>query len=116
MMAGMLKRVAPLSYEAWIDYDVCGAPLSRMELDALRGLVTVERGRLAGAAGRARPRRRLREAGPRQARDRRALREARADGRAGFRARSVEARVPAETFAERFAEAVPKVDNRRRSE
>ena len=25
-MAGMLKRVAPLSYEAWIDYDVCGAP------------------------------------------------------------------------------------------
>ena len=32
VMAGMLKRVAPLSYEAWIDYDVCGAPLSRMEL------------------------------------------------------------------------------------
>ncbi|MEO5768704.1 MAG: FAD-dependent thymidylate synthase, partial [Polyangia bacterium] len=30
VMAGMLKRVAPLSYEAWIDYDVCGAPLSRM--------------------------------------------------------------------------------------
>ena len=25
VMAGMLKRVAPLSYEAWIDYDVCGA-------------------------------------------------------------------------------------------
>ncbi len=39
VMAGMLKRVAPLSYEAWIDYDVCGAPLSRMELDALRTLV-----------------------------------------------------------------------------
>ncbi len=39
LMAGMLKRVAPLSYEAWIDYDVCGARLSRMELDALRALV-----------------------------------------------------------------------------
>jgi thymidylate synthase (FAD) len=39
VMAGMLKRVAPLSYEAWIDYDVCGAPLSRMELDVLRGLL-----------------------------------------------------------------------------
>jgi thymidylate synthase (FAD) len=41
VMAGMLKRVAPLSYEAWIDYDVCGAPLSRMELDAIRALVHV---------------------------------------------------------------------------
>ena len=32
-MAGMLKRVAPLSYEAWIDYDVCGTQLSRAEMD-----------------------------------------------------------------------------------
>jgi thymidylate synthase (FAD) len=39
LMAGMLKRVAPLSYEAWIDYDVCGARFSRMELDALRALL-----------------------------------------------------------------------------
>jgi len=39
VMAGMLKRVAPLSYEAWIDYDVCGAHLSRMELDVLRSLI-----------------------------------------------------------------------------
>jgi thymidylate synthase (FAD) len=38
-MAGMLKRVAPLSYEAWIDYDVCGGHLSRHELEILRGLV-----------------------------------------------------------------------------
>src|SRR5688572_4845413 len=42
VMAGMLKRVAPLSYEAFIDYDVSGARLSRMELEALRRLVTVE--------------------------------------------------------------------------
>jgi thymidylate synthase (FAD) len=40
VMAGMLKRVAPLSYEAWIDYDVCGAHVSRLELDALRSLVS----------------------------------------------------------------------------
>jgi thymidylate synthase (FAD) len=39
VMAGMLKRAAPLSYEAWIDYDLCGARFSRMELDALRALV-----------------------------------------------------------------------------
>lgn len=37
VMAGMLKRVAPLAYEAWIDYEVCGARLSRMELEILRG-------------------------------------------------------------------------------
>jgi thymidylate synthase (FAD) len=42
VMAGMLERVAPLSYEAWIDYDVRGAHLSRGELEALRALVSVE--------------------------------------------------------------------------
>ena len=50
VMAGMLKRVAPLSYEAWIDYDVCGARLSRMELDVLRALARPAGEGLAGAA------------------------------------------------------------------
>lgn len=40
IMAGMLKRVAPLSFEAWMDYDVTGTRLSRMELDAIRTLVS----------------------------------------------------------------------------
>jgi thymidylate synthase (FAD) len=40
VMAGMLKRVAPMSYEAWIDYDVCGTHLSRAELEVLRTLLT----------------------------------------------------------------------------
>jgi thymidylate synthase (FAD) len=39
VMAGMVKRVAPLSYEAWIDYDVAGTHLSRGELSALRTLL-----------------------------------------------------------------------------
>jgi thymidylate synthase (FAD) len=47
VMAGMLKKVAPLSYEAWIDYDVCGARLSRMELLALKKLVAQEGSGLA---------------------------------------------------------------------
>jgi thymidylate synthase (FAD) len=51
VLAGMLKRVAPHSYEAWIDYDVCGARVSRMELDAIRKLVQVKDGGLAGQAG-----------------------------------------------------------------
>ena len=42
VMAGMLKRLAPLSYEAWIDYDVCGAHVSGAELSAIRALVSVD--------------------------------------------------------------------------
>ncbi len=41
VMAGMLKRVAPLSFEAWLDYEYGGAHLSRGELGALRRLVDV---------------------------------------------------------------------------
>lgn len=51
VLAGMLKRVAPISYEAWIDYDVCGARVSRMELDALRRLVAVKDGGIAATPG-----------------------------------------------------------------
>ncbi len=39
VIAGILKRVAPLSYEAWIDYDVAGASFSRAELEALQRLL-----------------------------------------------------------------------------
>jgi thymidylate synthase (FAD) len=52
VMAGMLKRLAPLSYEAWIDYDVCGARLSRMELGVLRALVHAAPDGLRAQAGR----------------------------------------------------------------
>ena len=41
LMAGMLKRVAPIAYESWIDYEVCGARLSRMELELIRTLRNV---------------------------------------------------------------------------
>ncbi|HET9958642.1 MAG TPA: FAD-dependent thymidylate synthase [Polyangiaceae bacterium] len=51
VMAGMLKRIAPMSYEAWIDYDVCGSRLSRMELEALRKLVQLEDEALSGKPG-----------------------------------------------------------------
>ena len=35
----MVKRVAPLSYEAWVDYDLVGESLSRGEREALSRLV-----------------------------------------------------------------------------
>ncbi len=39
VMAGMVKRVAPLTYDAWVDYDLCGAAMSFAELTALRAIV-----------------------------------------------------------------------------
>jgi thymidylate synthase (FAD) len=51
VMAGMVQRVAPLTFEAWLDYDVHGARLSRGELAALRRLVTVTAKGLAAEPG-----------------------------------------------------------------
>jgi thymidylate synthase (FAD) len=51
VMAGMLERVAPHSYEAWVDYDVCGTRMSRMDLAALRKLVQVKDGGLSATPG-----------------------------------------------------------------
>ncbi|CAN5714086.1 FAD-dependent thymidylate synthase [soil metagenome] len=51
VMAGMVKRVAPLSYEAWVDYDVAGAHLSRGELAALRTLIDVQDDAIAARDG-----------------------------------------------------------------
>ena len=42
VMAGMLERVAPLSYEAWIDYEVMGARVSAGELAVLRKLLRAD--------------------------------------------------------------------------
>jgi flavin-dependent thymidylate synthase len=39
VMAAMVKRVAPLSYEAWIDYDLCARPFTRVEREALSRLI-----------------------------------------------------------------------------
>jgi len=109
VMAGMLKRVAPLSYEAWIDYDVCGKRVSRMELDALRRLVKVEGEGLRAQDGASLDASALAEVGL-------AKREA-----AELLYKLEPLRVPdfeldlsrassAEVFADRFARAVPKVD------
>jgi thymidylate synthase (FAD) len=42
VIAAMVRRVAPLSYEAWIDYDVTGAHLSGGDLAALSTLVEAD--------------------------------------------------------------------------
>jgi thymidylate synthase (FAD) len=109
VMAGMLKRVAPLSYEAFIDYDVCGARLSRMELDAIRrliavdgeGLTTKPDARVSGTE--------LAELGlaPREARE--LFQKLKQATPPDFELDLARARPP-EEFAERFAAAVPSVE------
>ena len=42
VMAGMVRRVAPLSYEAWIDYDLCARRFTRAERAALARLVQAD--------------------------------------------------------------------------
>jgi len=42
VIAGMVKRVAPLSYEAWVDYDLEGRVLTRVDRDALSRLVAAD--------------------------------------------------------------------------
>ena len=52
VMAGMTQRVAPLSFEAWRDYEYDGAHLSYGELEALRRLIRVEADALVPGEGR----------------------------------------------------------------
>ena len=51
VIAGMVKRVAPLSYEAWVDYDLESHPLTRVERQILAGLVEGSDDGLAVRAG-----------------------------------------------------------------
>jgi thymidylate synthase (FAD) len=105
VMAGMLKRVAPLSYEAWIDYDVCGAHVSRAELDALRALVKVD-GEALAAGGRL-DKAALAEKGLANREIEELLEKLRPPaGVPDFELDPAKARSP-EYFAEQFAKAVP---------
>ncbi len=108
VMAGMLKRVAPLSYEAWVDYDVCGARLSRMELDALRRLLSVSAEGLQGKAS-ALDHAALGELGLSQREAAELLTKLGSREHADFEL-DLSVAQSAETFAERMAQAVPKAD------
>jgi flavin-dependent thymidylate synthase len=109
VMAGMLKRAAPLSYEAWIDFDVCGARLSRAELEALRRLIERKEDGLAAKGGASLNARDLEALGLAK-REVRELLEKLADGRVPDFDLDLATARPAEFFASRFAQAVPKVD------
>ncbi|HIA73857.1 MAG TPA: FAD-dependent thymidylate synthase [Gemmatimonadetes bacterium] len=52
IIAGMVKRVAPLSFEAWVDYDLLGRSLSRAELNVLGELLDVDEESVSARSGR----------------------------------------------------------------
>jgi thymidylate synthase (FAD) len=109
VMAGMLQRLAPLSYEAWIDYDVCGARLSRLELDALRSLIATDNRELSARAGGKLDEGAL-EASGLARREVRELFEKLAPREVPHFELDLASSQPPEVFAERFASAVPKAD------
>ena len=111
VMAGMLKRVAPLSYEAWVDYDVCGDRVSRMELDALRKLVSVVGEGLSARSGATLDAAALAEGGLAKREAAELLQKLEPKPVPDFELDLSKAS-SAEVFAERFARAVPQVDKK----
>jgi thymidylate synthase (FAD) len=109
VMAGMLKRVAPLSYEAWIDYDVCGGHLSRHELEILRALVNVDAEGGLRTADKAQPRQALLDQGITARELDEMLIKLRPAEVPDFELDLSQAK-SAEYFAEQFAKAVPGAD------
>ncbi|HEX6273822.1 MAG TPA: FAD-dependent thymidylate synthase [Polyangiaceae bacterium] len=109
VMAGVLKRLAPMSYEAWIDYDVCGARVSRGELDALRALVAVEGDGIVAKPGAKLDASGLEKVGLAKREARELLDKLASTEIPDFELDLSKAK-NAEYFAERFATAVPKVD------
>jgi thymidylate synthase (FAD) len=63
VMAGMVKRVAPLSYEAWIDYDLTARPFTRVEREVLAKLLHASRDGVRAREGGAAPRAELAQMG-----------------------------------------------------
>jgi len=109
VMAGMLKKVVPHSYEAWIDYDVCGARMSRMELNALRALLTPQDGGVAARPGVTLDEKGL-EAQGLSKRERDELLEKLAPAERPDFELDVSQGLAAEVFAERMQAAVPKFE------
>jgi thymidylate synthase (FAD) len=108
VMAGMLKKVAPLSYEAWIDYDVCGERLSRVELEALRRLVRAGSDGLGADTGALSPEA-LTELGLSKREIDELVAKLQPTAVPDFELDVSHGELP-ETFAERMVQAVPKID------
>jgi thymidylate synthase (FAD) len=106
VIAGMVKRVAPLSYEAWVDYDLESRPLTRAERVVLARLVAGDDDGLRARADAAVSNDELAEAGlsPRERRE--LVEKLQAPGRPDFEL-DVAAMQAADAVAEKMYRAVP---------
>ncbi len=106
VIAGLVKRVAPLSYEAWVDYDLGGEPFSLGERRALGALLEAMDGGIRVREGAALDVDALGDFGlsPREARE--FLEKLDAGDRPDFEL-DLDEMVSAETMAERMYQAVP---------
>ena len=112
VMAGMLQRVAPLAFEAWLDYNVLGTRLSAAERAALARLLRADRGGLAVRDGATRlSRKELGEVGLSGREIRELLAKVDAPQRPDFSLEVADMRSPDEMEA-RMREAVPALDRR----
>ena len=110
IMAGMVARVAPSSFEAWYDYEFQGVELSRGEMEALRRLIVVEGGALQARPGARVDAAALAALGLSARESEELLRKlATTPARTDFTLDLSVAR-PAEEFAAKMAAAVPRVD------
>jgi thymidylate synthase (FAD) len=109
LMAGMVKRVAPFSFEAWFDYEYGGAHLSRTDLMALRQLIAVAGEDLVGAGTRLGAAELTKLGLAKREADELREKLAAAPARDDFDLDLSQSR-SAEEFEARLAEAVPRVD------
>lgn len=105
-IAGMVKRVAPLSYEAWVDYDLESRPLTRAERDVLSRVVSANEDSIVARAGASVAKDEMKAAGlsPREIRE--LIEKLRAPERPDFELDLSRMRTAEEVAAEMY-EAVP---------
>ena len=106
VIAGMVKRVAPLSYEAWVDYDLQAEPLTRVEREILSRLVAPDEGGIAARDGTSVSVDEMKEAGLSAREVRELVEKLHAPGRPDFEL-DLSTMVDAEEMGARMYEAVP---------
>ncbi len=106
VIAAMVKRVAPLSYEAWVDYDLESRPLTRAERDVLSRLVTGSEEGLTARSGVSVSAAQMKDAGlsPREVRE--LVEKLRAPARPDFEL-DLSTMMSAEDVSEKMYRAVP---------
>jgi thymidylate synthase (FAD) len=106
VIAAMVRRVAPLSYEAWVDYDLQAEPVTRVEREVLSRLLTAGEQGIAAKEGASISTEEMKEAGLSAREVRELLEKIRAPVRPDFDL-DLSQMVSADEMGARMYEAVP---------